>query len=76
MSRRPFAFGVTFEDIQARVASGATVQVVEDYTGADVLPLAAVGPDGTANLRPDSRSPGTEDTLIALVGAPSHAEKQ
>jgi len=76
MSRRPFAPGVTFEDIQARVASGATVQVVTDYTGADVLPLAAVGPDGTANLRPGSLSPGAEDTLIALVGAPSQAEEQ
>jgi hypothetical protein len=76
MSRRPFAPGVTFENIQTRVASGATVQVVEDDTGADVLPLAAVSPDGSANLQPGSRSPGTDDTIIGLVSPPSHAETQ
>jgi NhaP-type Na+/H+ or K+/H+ antiporter len=73
ISTRPFAPGVTFEDIQARVASGATVQVVEDDTGADLLPLAAVSPDGTANLQPGSRSPGADDTIIALVGASNDA---
>ena len=76
MSSPPFAPRVTFEDIQARVASGATVQVAEDYPGADVLLLAAVSPDGTANLQPGSRRPGADDTIIGLVGAPSHPEKQ
>jgi NhaP-type Na+/H+ or K+/H+ antiporter len=76
MSARPFAPGVTFEDIQARVASGAEVQVVEDQTGADVLLLAAVSPDGTANLQPGSRRPGADDTIIGLVGVPGHPEKQ
>jgi hypothetical protein len=69
MSRRPFAPGVTFENIQARVASGATVQVVDDAAGTDVLLLAAVSPDGSANLQPGTRSPGTEDTIIGLVGS-------
>jgi len=68
MSRRPFAPGVTFEDIQARVASGATVQIIEDTEG-EVLLLAAVSPDGIANLQPGSRIPGADDTLIGLVGA-------
>jgi len=76
MSRRPFAPGVTFEDIQARVASGATVQVIEDDTDAEVRPLAAVSPEGIANLQPGSRTPGADDTLIGLVGAPSHAQNQ
>ena len=74
MRRHPFAPGITFEDIQARVASGATVQVIEDDTDAEVLPLAAVSPDGIANLQPGSRTPGADDTLIGLVGAPSHAQ--
>ena len=76
MSRRPFAPGVTFENIRARVASGATVQVVEDDTGTDVLLLATVSPDGATNLQPGIRSPGSEDTIIGLVGSVNDAEQQ
>jgi NhaP-type Na+/H+ or K+/H+ antiporter len=67
LSRRPFGPGITFEDIEARVASGATVRTLDDHTAADVLMLAAVSPDGTVNLQPGSRSPTADDLVIALV---------
>jgi hypothetical protein len=76
MSARPFAPGITLENIEARVASGATVQLVTDANGADVLPLAAVSPDGAVNLQPGSRTPGAEDTIIGLVGTTNDAEQQ
>ncbi|MCZ6444716.1 MAG: cation:proton antiporter [Planctomycetota bacterium] len=75
MSARPFAPGVTLENIEARIASGATVQLVEAPIGADVLPLAAVSPDGAVNLQPGSRTPGREDTIIGLVGTSTDAEQ-
>lgn len=52
MSRRPFAPGVTFEDIQARVASGATVQVIEDDTDAEVDRLPQSAPRGSRTFSP------------------------
>jgi hypothetical protein len=76
MSARPFAPGITLENIDARIASGATVQLVENPIGADVLPLASVSPDGAVNLQPGSRTPGAEDTIIGLVGSSNKAEHQ
>jgi hypothetical protein len=76
MSASPFAQGTTLANIDARIASGADVQLVEDPSGADVPPLASVGPDATVNLKPDSRSIGTEDTIIGLVGTINDTEHQ
>lgn len=76
LSARPFAPGVTYDDIEAMVADGATVQVIardpdaSDRAEPDVLPLAAVGPGGDVNLQPGSRSPGPEDLIIGLAAAP------
>jgi hypothetical protein len=67
ISRRPFGPGITFEEIETRVAAGATVRPLDGHTEADVLMLAAVSPDGTVNLQPDSRSPTANDLVIALV---------
>jgi hypothetical protein len=75
MSARPFAPGITLENIEARIASGATVQLVANPISADVLPLASVSPDGVVNLQPGSRTPGGEDTIIGLVGASTDAEQ-
>jgi hypothetical protein len=69
ISKRPFGPGITFEDIEARVAAGATVRTLDDHTDDDVLMLAAVSPDGTVNLQPGSRKPSTHDLVIALVNA-------
>jgi hypothetical protein len=76
MSASPFAPGITLENIEARIASGAHVQLVEDPFGAGVLPLASVSPDGAVNLQPGSGSLGAEDTIIGLVGATNNAEQQ
>ncbi len=76
LSARAFAPGVTLEDINERVASGESVRVVKDGSDADVLPLAAVRPDGTANLQPGSQSPGPDDTIIGFVAVSDHAEAQ
>jgi NhaP-type Na+/H+ or K+/H+ antiporter len=76
MSASPFAPGITLENIEARIASGAHVQLVEDPSGADVLLLASVSPDGAVNLQPGSGSLGAEDTIIGLVGATNNAEQQ
>jgi hypothetical protein len=76
MSASPFAPGTTLANIDARIASGAHVQLVEDPSGADVLPLASVSPDGAVNLKPGSRSIGAKDTIFGLVGATNDAEQQ
>jgi NhaP-type Na+/H+ or K+/H+ antiporter len=76
MSASPFSPGVTLANIDARIASGAHVQLVEDPFGAGVLPLASVSPDGAVNLQPGSGSLGAEDTIIGLVGATNNAEQQ
>jgi hypothetical protein len=76
MSASPFSPGVTLAHIDARIASGAHVQLVEEPFGADVLPLASVDPDGAVNLQPGSRSLGSEDTIIGLVGTINDAEQQ
>jgi len=75
MSASPFAPGVTLANIDARIASGAHVQLVEDPFGADVLPLASVSPDAAVNLQPGSRTLGAEDTIIGLVGTINDAEQ-
>lgn len=48
MTASPFAPGTTLANIDARIASGAHVQLVEDPSDADVLPLAT---DTTLLLR-------------------------
>jgi hypothetical protein len=63
------------ENIEDRIASGATVQLVANPIGADVLPLASVSPDGAVNLQPGIRTPGGDDTIIGLVGASTDAEQ-
>jgi NhaP-type Na+/H+ or K+/H+ antiporter len=67
MSAQPFVPGVTLEDVEARVAAGATVQIVGDLASTDALLLAAVSSDGLVNLQPGKRSPGPNDTIIGLL---------
>ena len=70
-SAHPFApdvNDVTVQDIDDLMDAGAVVEAIDDPTGADVLPLAAVSSDGTVNLQPGDHTPGPEDTVIALVG--------
>jgi NhaP-type Na+/H+ or K+/H+ antiporter len=64
----PFGPDVTLQEIDARIKAGAVVGVVDGPLGTDAIPLAAVAPDGTVNLQPGARTPGDEDTLIALAG--------
>ena len=67
-SAHPFGSGVDLQDIEARLAGGASVEILDrPPTGEDLI-LAAVSPDGMANLRPGSVSPGRDDTLIAVIG--------
>lgn len=68
---RPSVPGMTRSDIERRVAAGATVRVVPEPGGEDVLPLAAVSADGTVDLQSPGRSPTPGETVIALVGAGS-----
>lgn len=70
-SAHPFAPGVTLEDIEARIDAGAVVRVIDEPSTADVIPLAAVGPEGMVNLQPGSRTPGPDDTVIALAAPPA-----
>jgi NhaP-type Na+/H+ or K+/H+ antiporter len=63
----PFARGTTRTDVEQRVAHGATVEVV-DRIDEDMLPLVAVKPDGAVDLEVADRTPGSEETIIALVG--------
>jgi len=67
-SAHPFGPDITLQDIDERVSGGATVEVLDRPPTADDLALAAVSPDGTANLQPGRRTPGHEDTVIAMVG--------
>ena len=71
MSARPFAQGVTYDDIENKVAEGAVIQVIDTSADADALALAAVRPDGTVNLQPGTHSPEPGDIIIGLVGAPT-----
>lgn len=70
LSARPFAPGITFEDIDDRVAAGATIEVLDDPAAAGTLALAAVHPDGAVNLQPGSRPPDADDRVIGLVDRP------
>jgi NhaP-type Na+/H+ or K+/H+ antiporter len=73
-SAHPFAPGITLQDVSSRVDSGAVVKVIDQPATDDVLPLAAVSPDGSVNLQPGGHSPAADDALIALVSpAPSSA---
>lgn len=69
LSARPFAPGITFEDIDGLVEAGATIELfgAPDAHRAEVLPLAAVEPGGTVNLQPGSRAPKPDDRVIGLV---------
>lgn len=67
LSARPFAPGLTYEDIEERVEAGARVRFLDDLDADGVLPLAAVRPDGTVNLQPGSRAPTPTDRVIGLV---------
>ena len=67
-SAHPFGSGVDLQDIESRVAAGATVKILDRPPTDDDLMRAAVSPDGVPNLRPGSIAPGRDDTLIALVG--------
>ncbi len=67
----PFDPRVSLEDITALVDAGAVVEVIDGPTREDVLPLAAVRPDGTVNLQPGRDAPAPEDTVIALIGGRS-----
>lgn len=66
-SAHAFARGITRSDIEDRVTAGATVQVVTDAAGEDMLTLAAVSPDGTVDLRVAGTTPRPGDAVIALV---------
>ena len=68
-SAHPFAPGVSLQDVNSRADAGAVVRVIDQPATDDMLPLAAVSPDGSVNLQPGSRSPGPDDTLIALVSS-------
>lgn len=71
LSARPFAPGITFEDIADRVAAGATIERIGDLDGLRTLPLAAVAPDGNVNLQPGSKPPSVDDLVIGLVDRPA-----
>ncbi|MDX2379605.1 MAG: cation:proton antiporter [Acidimicrobiia bacterium] len=75
LSARPFAPGITFEDIDDRMAAGATIEIL-DATGATGLLLAAVQPDGTVNLQPGSKLPDPDDLLIGLTNRQSTQQIQ
>lgn len=64
----PFAPGVTLSDIEERIGAGAKVRRVDDTSVGDILPLAAVGADGTVNLRVADKATRPGDVVIALVG--------
>ena len=67
LSARPFCPGLTFEDIEDRVAAGATVEFVAP-SGVDTeLLLAAVDEHGRVNLQPGIRPPEPSDRVIGLV---------
>ena len=68
-SAHPFGPDVTFQDIEARIDAGATVEVLDGPPNASDLLLVAVDPNGTVNLQPGSRAPRQEDTVIALVAS-------
>jgi len=69
-SAQPFAPGITLVDIEERLAAGATFEFIDGALEAGMLPVAAVAPEGTVNLYPGGkRGPGSEDKVIALVGA-------
>jgi NhaP-type Na+/H+ or K+/H+ antiporter len=67
-SAHPFEPGVTVQSIEARVAAGATVELLDRPPVPDDLVLAVVSPDGAVNLQPDGRGGGEDDSVIALVG--------
>ncbi|MDH3227720.1 MAG: cation:proton antiporter [Thermoleophilia bacterium] len=67
----PFHPRASLQDITERVDAGAVVEVIDDPTRDDVLPLAAVRPDGTVNLQPGRDAPAPEDTVVGLVGGHS-----
>ena len=67
-SAHPFGPGVDLQDIEARIAAGAKVEVLDGRPTVDDLMLAAISPDGAVNLQPGGRAPGSDDSLIALVG--------
>ena len=69
LSERPFAPGLTFEDIDELVAGGATVRTVVAGDRSDVLPLAIVSSDGRVDLRPAGRMPVGDECAVGLVGA-------
>lgn len=66
-SAHPFTPGVTLQDIDELVRSGARVEAM-DRMRPDAVPLAAVRPDGTVNLQPGKDAPSPGDRLIGLVG--------
>jgi NhaP-type Na+/H+ or K+/H+ antiporter len=66
-SAHPFTPGVTLQDIDEMVRSGARVEAM-DRMRPDAVPLAAVRPDGTVNLQPGKDAPSPGDRLIGLVG--------
>ena len=71
-SAHPFAPGVTLQDIDDLVHSGARVRQIDD-AAAGALPLAAVAPDGTVNLRPGMSAPKPDDRLVGFVDASASA---
>lgn len=67
----PFHPGASLQEISDRVDAGAVVEVIDESTPEDALPLAAVRPDGTVNLQPGRDAPASEDAVIGLVGGRS-----
>ncbi len=67
----PFAPGTTRSRIDALVAAGGTVEVLDHEPGSDAVLLAAVAPDGSVDLAPGAKPNRTDATRIALVPPPS-----
>lgn len=64
---QPFSPGATLEDIDRRVAEGATLQVAAGAVPAGAAALAAVRADGSVDLRPGMHRLRSDATVVCLV---------
>ncbi len=63
----PFAQGTTRANIDALVAAGATVEVLDHAPGDEALLLATVAPDGSVDLTPGAKPARAGAKVLALV---------
>ncbi|MEZ5143381.1 MAG: cation:proton antiporter [Acidimicrobiales bacterium] len=65
---QPFAADVSLDRIRSRLAAGAEVRVCPEGISDGAIPLAAVRPDGSVDLRPGLARRAPTGTVVALVG--------